>query len=132
VTVLVDRESPEPVYSQIARQIREGIVGGQLRAGEALPAVRSLAQDLGVNLNTVARAYRLLELDGFVRIRDRSGAEVVPPPTIPADTDRARMTAELRKLLARMRQAGLVPEDLRRIAEVEIGRLAGESPRESS
>lgn len=130
--VLVVRGSSEPVYSQIARQIRERIVAGELRSGRSLPAVRTLAQDLGVNLNTVARAYRQLEEEGFVRIRERSGAEVVPPPPVPTGADRERMTAELRKLFARMRQAGLVPDELRRIAEVEIGRLAGQSPRGSS
>ena len=130
--VLVERSSAEPVYSQIARQLRERIVGGELRPGQDLPAVRALAQDLGINLNTVARAYRQLEQEGFVRIRSRSGAEVVPPQAAPRHPDRERMTEELRKLLARMRQAGLVPEELREIARVEIGRLEQEPRRGSS
>jgi GntR family transcriptional regulator len=130
--VIVERGSSEPVYDQIARQIRERIVSGKLRSGHRLPAVRSLAQDLGVNLNTVARAYRQLEVEGFVRIRERSGAEVVPPPPAPARANRARMITELRGLLARMRQAGLAPEELRGIAESEIGRLVGAETRGSS
>jgi GntR family transcriptional regulator len=130
--VIVERGSSEPVYDQIARQIRERIVSGKLRSGHRLPAVRSLAQDLGVNLNTVARAYRQLEIEGFVRIRDRSGAEVVPPPAAPARADRARMVGELRDLLARMRQAGLAPEELRDIAKTEIGRLVNADTRGSS
>lgn len=132
MAVLVERGSAEPVYSQIARQIRERIVAGELPSGKSLPPVRTLAQDLGVNLNTVARAYRQLEEEGFVRIRDRSGAEVVPPPSAPVGADRERWIAELRKLLARMRQAGLGSDEMRRIATAEIGKLAGENPRGSS
>jgi len=129
VSVLVERGSSEPVYCQIARQIRERIVAGELPPGRSLAPVRALAQDLGVNLNTVARAYRQLEEEGFVRLRERSGAEVVPPPPTSDGQDRERMTAELRRLLARMRQAGIVPDELRRIAEGEIERLSRESAR---
>jgi DNA-binding transcriptional regulator YhcF (GntR family) len=124
VLVLVERASAEPVYSQIARQLREQIVAGALRPGQHLPAVRTVAQDLGLNLNTVARAYRQLEQEGFVRIRERAGAEVVPPQRGTADPERERLTGELRRLFARMRQAGLAPEELRRIAVVEIEKLA--------
>ena len=96
-----------PVYEQIAGQIRELIVAGALAPGRALPPVRTLASDLGVNLNTVARAYRLLESQGFVRIRDRAGAEVAAPPPVADAAARARLAAELRTVVARLRQAGV-------------------------
>ena len=84
-TLTLDWATGEPVYEQIARQIRTRIAAGDLPPGHALPPVRTLASDLGVNLNTVARAYRQLEEQGFVLIRDRSGAEVAAPaaPLIP-------------------------------------------------
>lgn len=122
--VVVDRESGEPVYAQIARQIREAVSAGRLRPGDALPTVRALASDLGVNLNTVARGYRQLEEEGFVVLRDRSGAEIAPPSRRPQRETREELLAELRSLLSRMRQAGLDPDSLERLVGREIAALA--------
>ncbi len=122
--IVIDRSLEEPVYEQIARQIGASVAAGELPAGTPLPTVRVLASDLGVNLNTVARAYWLLEEEGFVRIRDRSGAEVAAPARKPAG-DRAKLCQELRRVLARLRQAGLSTDELRRLAEREIAALGG-------
>jgi GntR family transcriptional regulator len=122
--LLVDREGTEPVYGQIARQIREQIAAGQLAPGTQLPAVRSIASDLGVNLNTVARAYRQLEAEGFVRIQQRSGAQVAAPGNRVTRGSRTELRAEFRQLLSRMRQAGLSVGELEEWAAREIGRLA--------
>jgi len=121
--LVVERSSDEPVYEQIAREIRERVASGELLPGTPLPTVRTLASDLGVNLNTVARAYWLLEEEGFVRIRDRSGAEVIAPARKPS-LDREKLRQELRGLLARLRQAGISPEELRRLADREIACFA--------
>ena len=124
--VAVERGSEEPVYGQIARQIRAHIASRRLVPGATLPPVRRLASDLGVNLNTVARAYRLLEEEGFLRIVGRSGAEVAAPlPSTPAP-DRRRLEDELRHLLARMRQAGLSARELRAMALRTVDDLGGE------
>jgi len=82
--------------------------------------VRTLASDLGVNLNTVARAYRLLEEQGFVRIRDRSGAEVAAPAVTPDAAARDRLAAELRDVIVRMRQAGIGNAELRRLVDAAL------------
>lgn len=119
--VVVDRGSDEPVYAQIARQVRGLIAAGDLRPGAPLPSVRTLAGDLGVNLNTVARAYRGLEADGFVEILDRSGARVAPPGAGPAT--RETLKERLRDVLARLRQAGVSSRDIQRIASTEIAAL---------
>ncbi len=124
--VVVDRDSAEPVYGQIARQIRAHIASRQIGPGAMLPPVRRLASDLGVNLNTVARAYRQLEEEGFLRITGRSGAEVAAPsPSMPGP-ERCRLDDELRHLLARMRQAGLSTGELRETALAVIDDLGGE------
>jgi GntR family transcriptional regulator len=122
--VVVDRSSEEPVYVQIARQVRARISSGDLRPGESLPSVRALATDLGVNLNTVARAYRRLEDGGFVAIAGRSGVRVAPPTSAAAAT-RDELRERLRDVLSRLRQAGLAPKELERIASKEIAALAG-------
>ena len=122
-TITVDRTSDEPVYEQIARKIRLNIVAGELRAGAPLPSVRVLASDLGVNLNTVARAYRILEQEGFVRIEDRSGVIVVPPATRTDVEERQRLCDSLRLLLARMRQAGVTRAELWQVVDRELAAL---------
>jgi len=113
----VDGAADEPVYEQIARAIRAQIAVGALTPGTPLPSVRTLASDLGVNLNTVARAYRVLEEQGFVRIRDRAGAEVAAPRTAPDAASLRRLQAELREVLQRLRQAGVPPDEIRRLVD---------------
>jgi DNA-binding transcriptional regulator YhcF (GntR family) len=108
----VDRDGEEPVYVQIARQVREAIASGVLEPGAALPAVRSLASDLGVNLNTVARGYRLLEDEGFVQLREREGAVVAAPARRAPRAAREGFSVEMRELVARMRQAGFSPAEI--------------------
>lgn len=110
--LVVLRTSEEPVYEQIARQIRERVARGDMPPGTRLPTVRSLGSDLGVNLNTVARAYRVLEDEGFVRIRDRSGAETLAPAS-KRSADREHLLQDLRRLLACMRQAGFQAAEMR-------------------
>jgi GntR family transcriptional regulator len=124
LAVVVDTRLEEPVYVQIARQIREAIVSGALAAGAALPGVRTLASDLGLNLNTVARAYRALEEEGFVEIRSRTGVRVASPAEKISGEARERFTGELRVQLARMRQAGFAVGELRRVAMRSIAALA--------
>jgi GntR family transcriptional regulator len=114
-TITVDRDIEEPAYEQIARQIRALVTAGTLPVGAVLPSVRTLAADLAVNLNTVARAYRILADQCFVRIRDRSGAVVRAPEPEPAPGAAASFRAELDGLLARMRQAGVPPDDVQRM-----------------
>jgi len=122
--IVVDWNSVEPVYVQIARQVRAQIASGQLPAGMNLPSVRTMASDLGVNLNTVARAYRILEEEGFVVIRDRAGAVVAPPGQVTDESTIAGLAGELGSVLARMRQAGLSIEELWRRVETELAGLA--------
>jgi GntR family transcriptional regulator len=121
--VLVNWSSDEPVYAQIARQIRAWIASGGLPAGTELPPVRMVASDLGVNLNTVARAYRILAEERFVCIRDRSGATVAPPAHAADAATVERLGEELAVVIARMRQAGVGIDELRRRVERELAGL---------
>lgn len=121
--IVIDRDREASAYEQIAAQIRDAIARSALLPGTILPGVRGLASDLGVNLNTVARAYRLLENQGFVRIRDRSGVEVATPAQH-VDRDRREvLEQELWELLVRMRQAGWTAADLRRLVVARLDAL---------
>jgi len=132
MVIQIDRTLDEPAYEQAARQIRDAIATGALKPHELLPGVRGLASDLGVNLNTIARAYRLLEEQGFVQIRDRSGVEVAEPPRrAPAEAS-AALRDELWHVLLRMRQAGMPPTSIRREMGRQLDKLLapqGESER---
>ena len=74
--IAVQIDSPEPAYEQIVRQIRDGVSGGELAPGAALPPVRQLATDLVLNRNTVARAYKMLEEQGVIQTAGRKGTFV--------------------------------------------------------
>lgn len=74
--IFVLTSSPEPVYEQIVRQIQAGVGTGDLAPGAALPTVRQLADDLRINRNTVARAYKQLEDQGVIQTAGRRGTFV--------------------------------------------------------
>lgn len=74
--IVLDPGSPTPPYEQIRAQLATLIEGEGLRAGDRLPTVRRLAQDLGLAVNTVARAYRELEAAGLIETRGRGGSVV--------------------------------------------------------
>jgi GntR family transcriptional regulator len=76
VLLTIDTNDRRPVYRQIADGIKALIAGGQLREGHSLPAVRQVAADLGVNLNTIAAAYRELQSEGLIVVRRGLGASI--------------------------------------------------------
>jgi DNA-binding transcriptional regulator YhcF (GntR family) len=96
-----------------------------LPSGTAIPSVRQLARDLGVSLNTVARAYRLLEAEGFLVIRDRAGVTVSAPAPNMDDTTRSELLGDLRTILARLRQAGMGVDELLGVVREEVAVLGG-------
>ncbi len=75
----VDLHSPEPLYRQIAAQVRRQILDGSLPDGEKLPAAKVLATSLGVNLHTVLKAYGCLRDEGLIQMRRGRGTRVSSP-----------------------------------------------------
>ena len=73
----IDTASRKPIYEQLADGLKALIARGDLQEGVTLPPVRQLAADLGVNLNTVAVAYRQLQSEGLITVRHGSGAVVL-------------------------------------------------------
>ena len=131
LTITIDRNLKAPVYEQVANQTRRLIASGVLRPGLVLPSVRQLAVDLGVNLNTIARAYRLLETEGFLVIRDRYGVAVAAPAAEIEHFARSKLLDQLRTSLARLRQAGMTTEELLTIMRREVFALDGALKEES-
>lgn len=103
--IIIDENDSRPIYQQIADEIRFLIARGELTENTALPAVRQLAGDLGVNLNTVATAYRTLQSEGLLAIKHGAGAIVASRTTFEKTEDSLRKP--LRSALANMFLAGL-------------------------
>ena len=101
----LDFNSDVPIYQQIRNQIVVGIANGALEPGQRLPTVRALAEESGINMMTVSKAYQLLKQEGYIRTDRRSGASVVPRP---GREGPSRETVEgLRLRLSELRLAGL-------------------------
>ena len=64
--IVVSNKASQPLYEQIASQIKAAIISGELQAGEAIPSVRSLAKSLQISILTVQKAYATLQEDGFI------------------------------------------------------------------
>ena len=77
-TLYVDDDSALPVYEQLREQVKAALGRGELRRGEQLPSVRDVAASLGINPNTVNRAYSELERDGIVATKRGRGTFVTP------------------------------------------------------
>lgn len=121
LTVRLD--SDVPLADQIAAGLRTAIASGQLAAGDRLPTVRQLAADLGVNLNTIARAYRELEKSGLLTTTRGRGTCVVGHRENPRPSrSRARrhLSERVQQLLADARLAGLAADDVRCLVEQQI------------
>ncbi len=78
--VHIERGSAVPISRQIMEQLRSQCLSGTLAAGEKLPSVRELAQQLAVNVNTVFRIYERLSAEGLIELRHGDGTYVLPRP----------------------------------------------------
>ena len=121
----LDVSSPTPAYRQIVDGLRLLFVGGQLRPGDTLPTVRTLALELGVHFSTVAEAYRTLSGEGWLELKRRHGATVTERHSpVPAPEARAEFSTRLRQLIAHVRAGGLaasvISQELELIAR-ELG-----------
>lgn len=75
--ITIDETDRRPIYQQVVDEIKALIAGGELPQGSSLPPVRQVAADLGVNLNTIAFAYRELQKAGLIKVRHGAGAVVI-------------------------------------------------------
>lgn len=99
--------SDVPIYLQLRNQIVAGISDGRLAPGERLPTVRALAEELGVNVMTVNKAYQLLKQEGFLCTDRRNGARVRERPGEETGTLPPESVERLRILAAEARARGM-------------------------
>ena len=123
--VHVNSASGTPIYVQLMEQVKHAIETGALRAGEQLPSLRKLAEDLVVNPNTVLRAYRELEHEGVVEIRHGAGAFVSQAAAGRALISRKAQSV-MQSAVDRLASAGLTEDEIRRLMENELAQLRAE------
>ncbi|HEY7287242.1 MAG TPA: GntR family transcriptional regulator [Vicinamibacterales bacterium] len=114
-----------PIYLQLMEQVKHAIETGALRSGDQLPGIRPLAEELVINPNTVAKAYRELEHEGVIELRHGAGAFVTGQARARKATDAIRagqgiVSTAVEKLRAR----GVSDDEIRRLFEAELTGLA--------
>jgi GntR family transcriptional regulator len=117
-----------PLYFQLMEQIKHAVEIGALRAGDQLPTIRKMAEDLVMNPNTVVRAYRELEHQGVVELKHGSGAFIKETAE-----GRARLMRKaqgiLQSAMERLAAMGLTEDEIRRAFDNELAQLsAGKHP----
>ena len=119
--ITVDEDDKRPIYQQVVDEIKALLARGELKEGMALPPVRQVAADLGVNLNTIATAYRELQNEGLISIRHGSGAVVTSRTSTMNEDEELRKP--LRSALTQMVLAGLPKSEIMSIVADEIRKL---------
>ena len=118
-----------PIYLQLMEQVKHAIETGALRPGEQLPGIRPLAEELVMNPNTVAKAYRELEHEGVIELRHGAGAFVSAQAKGRKPTaDRVRAAQPIvAATIGKLRDRGLSDEEIRRLFEAQLAGLEGTS-----
>src|SRR5256885_15023916 len=113
-----------PIYLQLMEQVKHSIETGALRPGEQLPGIRPLAEELVINANTVAKAYRELEHEGVIELRQGAGAFVSANgrPKKATETLRAGQSI-VADAVRRLRERGVTADEIRRLFEAELAGL---------
>ena len=112
----IDFNSTEAIYIQLRNQIVYGIATARFKEGDSLPSVRALAEEIGINMHTVNKAYSVLKQEGFVKVDRRKGA------VISVDIDKLQAMEELKKDL----QVVLAKSRCKKISKQEVHALIDE------
>jgi DNA-binding transcriptional regulator YhcF (GntR family) len=111
----IDFESDEAIYMQLLNQIIIGIAADMIHEGDSLPSVRQLADNIGINMHTVNKAYGILRQEGFIKLDRRKGA------VIAVDADKLRAIQEMRRemsvMLARCICKGVSREEVHDVVD---------------
>ena len=119
VNIVISNSGDRPIYEQIASQIRDAILSGDLGEGDALPSIRSLANDLRVSVITTKRSYTDLESQGFIDTIPGKGSFVAGGSGDVLREERIRQVEkQLEAALASSRAAGLSVSDVHDMIDV--------------
>ena len=121
----LDMRSRDPIYQQLVDKFKSLIIKSVLKTDEQLPSVRILAQQLTVNPNTIQKAYRELETQGYIYSVKGKGSFV--SPTVEQDNDVAidEIRSEIKKLLLEIAYLGIAEEELIKLVKEAIKQAEG-------
>ena len=114
--IRIDEYSDVPIYMQIRNQIVMGISSGDLRPGEQLPTVRSLALEIGINTMTVSKTYQLLKQEGYIMTDRKNGARVrenIAQSGVMSEENKS----ELRRIVSEARLSGVPKNELKKLID---------------
>lgn len=123
MVIEIDFNSEEAIYLQLRNQIILGIATSRYKEGDVLPSVRTLADEIGINMHTVNKAYNVLKQEGFVKVDRRKGA------VIALDIDKLRAMEEidkdLRVILAKASCKGITKDEVHEMIDEIYGIYGG-------
>lgn len=108
----IDFQSDVPIYIQLKQQIIEGIAKGDLQEGESLPSVRQLAEDIGINMHTVNKAYGMLKNEAFILMDRRKGAVINTKESMITGNISGKFTEDMTPIIAETFCRGIKEEEL--------------------
>lgn len=113
--IRVDFNSDEAIYMQLCRQIIIGIANAQIKEGDNLPSVRELAEDVGINMHTVNKAYSILKQEGYLKVDRRHGAIIA----VEVDRYKAKMelAEEMKLSIAKAISRGISREETKEMID---------------
>ncbi len=117
--IIISNSSNEPIYNQIVAQIKAQIISGELKAGDALPSMRTLATSLRISVITTKRAYEELEKEGFIESYTGKGSFVKGQNTELIREENLRQAEEyLSRAVEKARMGGVSLDELRELLEM--------------
>ena len=118
----IDFRSGLPIYTQIVNQVQAQVVGGVLKPGDQLPTVRALAEELRVNFNTVARAYRILDEARIISTQQGRGTFIIeiPPPKVTERLRKESLEALTQRYISEAVRLGFSKDEIGEMAKDQL------------
>lgn len=118
-----------PIYQQLMEQVKHAVATGALRPGEQLPGIRRVAEELVMNPNTVAKAYRELEHEGIIELRHGSGAFIAENRNGRHQADKTkRALLIIQAAIEKLDELGFADDEIRRLFEGELMQSRANGP----
>ncbi len=125
--IIISNSAGKPIYQQIYEQIKALIINGELKAGDALPSIRLLAQQLRISVITTKRAYEDLERDGFIESFTGKGSFVKGQNAEMIREENLRQTEDLlAQACEKAKLCGISIEEMKEIIEIVYGGISNE------
>jgi len=122
LTLQIDFRSGLPIYTQIVNQVQAQVASGILEPGDQLPTVRALAEELRVNFNTVARAYRILDEERIISTQQGRGTYIteIPPPKVSEKLRKESLEALTQRYISEAMRLEFSKTDIRQMVNDQL------------